>query len=130
MFPKLVAKLSEADLEKLRRSDLHAPGARERHLDVALLDTRQRGLEIEALRGEIDSDITRGAGLPQVGWQRIDIDDVAAAQNHRTLDHVLHLTDIAGPRVLLEKRHGLRRDAANAFPLRGTDLLDEMRHEN
>src|SRR5438552_3287927 len=130
VFPKLVAELSEADLEELRRSDLHASGARERHLDVALLDTRQRGLEIEPLCREIDSDISRGGGLPQVGWQRVDIDDAAAPQNHRTLNDVLHLTDIAGPLVLLEQRHRLRRDAANAFPLRGADLFDEMRHEN
>src|SRR5438552_2009179 len=130
MFPKLVAELPETDLEEFRRSDLHALGARERHLDVALFDTRQRGLEIETLRGEIDRDIARSGGLAQVGWQRVDIDDAAAPQDHRPLDDILHLADIAGPRVLLEKRHGLRRDAANAFPQCGADLLDEMRHEN
>src|SRR5438094_7456137 len=129
VFPKLVAELPEADLEEFRRSDLHAAGACERHLDVALLDTRQRDLEIETLRREIDRDFTRGGGLAQVGWQRVDVDDAAAPQNHRALDDILHLADIAGPRVLLEKRHGLRRDAANAFPLCGADLIDEMRHE-
>jgi len=52
-----------------------------------------------------------------LGRQIIGEQDRMAAHRHRSLDGVLQFSDIAGPGVGLQARHGLGRDSTDGFPI-------------
>ena len=63
MLLQLVTELSEADAQKLGRTGLNASGARECHLELAVLDLIGRRLQFETVGRNLDGDFLGGAGL-------------------------------------------------------------------
>ena len=54
------------------------------------------------------------------------MDDLAVAHEHRPLDDVLQLADVAGPVVADERVDRRRRDALDLLAVIGRELLDEV----
>src|SRR3990167_4348987 len=126
---ELVTELSEAHAKELGRTRLHPCRARQRHLDVAVLDPVERRLEVQTVRGNLQRDVRPIVGPLQVRWQRSGFQYLAASEHERALDDVLELADVPGPPVLLEDGEGLGRHPPDALAELGGDLLDEVRDE-
>src|SRR5215467_4166325 len=124
---ELVAELSEADTEEFGGARLDPAGTRQGHLQVPVLDLIERGLEIDAIGGDLHGNFLKGARLLEIRREGVGLEHVPAAEHQRSLDHVLELTNIAGPTVVLEDRERLRADALHGFPELGRDFPDEMR---
>src|SRR5712692_2841416 len=66
---ELVPDLAEADPQQFRSPRLDAARARQRHLDVPVLDLAQRRFEIEPLLGDPHGDVLDVSGTAEVGRQ-------------------------------------------------------------
>src|SRR2546428_10579418 len=126
---ELVPDLAEADPQQLRSPRLDAARARQRHLDVPVLDLAQRRFEIEPLLGDPHGDVLDVSGTPKVGRQPWRIKPVTAAEHEGPLYDVLQLADVARPAVGLEDRERLRRHAAHGPAELRRQAPDEVCHE-
>ena len=99
-----VAHLVAVDAEQLRRLGLVAAGALERLHEQLPLDL----LEVDAFGRQ--PELGRRHAARQREVLRLEL--AAVDQQHRALDGVAQLADVAGPLVLLERAHGCRRQAA------------------
>src|SRR5438876_10495123 len=126
---ELVPDLAEADPQQLRSPRLDAARARQRHLDVPVLDLAQRRFEIDPLLGDPHGAALDVSGTPKVGRQPWRIEPVPAAEHEGPLYDVLQLADVARPAVGLEDRERLRRHAAHAPADVRRQAPDEVCHE-
>src|SRR2546425_3308658 len=123
---ELVAELPETDAEQLGGAGLDSTGTRQGHLKVAVLDLVEHCLEIDAVRGDLHGDLLEVARLMEVGGKRLGFEDVSAAQDQRPLDHVLELSDVARPTVVLEDRERVGAHSLHGFAELRRDLSDEL----
>src|SRR6267142_1344487 len=115
--------------ELLRGPRLDPTGTRQGHLEVPVLDLVERDLEVDAVRGDLDEDFLKGARLLEIWRQSVCRENVPAAENQRSFDHVLELADIAGPTIVFQDRQGLRADRLHGLAELGGDFPDEVRGE-
>src|SRR5207247_2503486 len=103
--------------------------ARQRRLDVPVLDLAQRRFEVEPVLGDLHGDVLDVSGTPKVGRQPWRIEPVTAAEHEGPLYDVLQLADVARPAVGLEDRERLRRHAAYGPAELRRQAPDEVCHE-
>src|SRR5205085_7134664 len=101
-FVKLVAELSEAHLQELGGPGLNAATSLQRGLQELLFEAVERRLEVEALGRNLQRDVPRAHRPAELGGQRVDLEERAAAEHDGPFDRVLQLADVAGPAVTLE----------------------------
>src|SRR6266852_861654 len=126
---ELVAELSETYTEQLGGARLDPTGTRQGHLEVPVLDLIERCLEIDAVRGDLHGNFLEGVRLLKIGRQGVCLENVPAAEDECSLDHVLELPDIAGPAVVPENRERLRAHPLHGLAELGGDFPDEMRSQ-
>src|SRR5215467_15071806 len=127
---ELVSKLPEAHPQEFGGASLDSARARERHLEVSILDLVQSRLQVEAIGGNLDGHVLRDARLLQIGRQRVRLERLPASEDQRALDDVLQLADVSGPAIVLEDRERLRADALHRLAELGGDFPDEVRRQD
>jgi hypothetical protein len=66
-----------------------------------------------------------GRASAEVWWQLVDGNHRTAAEKDRPFDHIPQLADISGPRVHLEKLHGVLGKSFDLTPPIGRKLAQE-----
>src|SRR5207245_1530492 len=121
---ELVPELSEADAEQLGGAGLDPTRTRQGHLEVPVLDLVERGLEIDAVCGDLHGNFLESARMLEIGRQSIGLEYVPAA------DRLGDLAVRSGDQPHVDLHVARVADAAN-LPLlnRPQELhLDGLRH--
>src|SRR2546428_7011446 len=92
-----------------------------------MLDLIQHRLQVEPVGGDLHRNLLEVTGLMEIGGQRPHFEDVPAAEDERSFDHVLELSDVARPVIILEDRERLRADALDRLAELRRDFSDEVR---
>src|SRR5262245_18243958 len=112
-----VSNLVAVDAEELRRLALVASGTLDGLGQPLTLDV----LEVDALCRQTE---LRGFNASSERREIRRFEPVAIDQQHRPLDRVAQLADVAGPLVLLERRRGSFRESAHMLPEFAIETID------
>src|SRR5688572_28553229 len=124
VFPDLVEQRTRGQFEQFRGARLVAAGALEGRTDESALESGTVLLHGQLVIGQVGA-VDLWHRVADVLGEIVDGDVGCFAQHHGTLDGVLELADVAGPRVLEQQSHGIRIDTTDIEAQFAIVLIDE-----